>query len=127
MKVRVYWNFHRKCYSVQEYFKDKHGWRISKYSDKILLTDAVFKVIQAGRAKVIKNKCKNVHAYIIGTEVEHLFLRGRQEVSYNPYTHREFLVYEGTDSQAVHSSKTAVLEVQTSVAGIKKPRIRVEI
>jgi hypothetical protein len=84
-KVRVYFNLHRKQLSVQS--KTDKGWRVWLHADKITLEDVEFKVSEAGRQRVLREKKKNVHAFIEGN----LVLDGikkiepRTLVSYNPY------------------------------------------
>jgi hypothetical protein len=65
MKVRVYFNLHKKMLSVQE--KINGSWKVVDHVEQIWLGNAKFKVSEVGRQRVIKNKRKNVHAYIEGT------------------------------------------------------------
>lgn len=66
MKVRIYFNLHRRLWSVQSYVKGK-GWRVIGHAREVYLSDVTFKVSEAGRQRVIREKRKNVHAYAIGT------------------------------------------------------------
>ena len=86
MKVRVYFNLHRKQLSVQS--KTDKGWRVWLHANKITLENVKFKVSEAGRQRVLREKKKNVHAFVEGD----LILGGSEEpiaanylVSYNPY------------------------------------------
>lgn len=63
--VRVYHNITRHIYSVQE--KGPKGWRVAGYNSALLLTDATFKVYQAGYKRYLLTGQKNVHAYVCGT------------------------------------------------------------
>jgi hypothetical protein len=83
MKVRVYRNLHKKCLSVQA--KVNGAWKVIDHVDQITLVDVSFKVSQAGRDRVLREKRKNVHAYVCGTVATFpIALQGRK-VSYNPY------------------------------------------
>lgn len=63
--VRVYRNITRHIYSVQE--KGPQGWRVAGYNSALLLTDATFKVYQAGYRRYLHTGQKNVHAFVCGT------------------------------------------------------------
>lgn len=87
LRVKVYWNLHKKCWSIQ------HKGKVIKHVQTCLLNNAVFKVSEAGRQRVIKEKRKNVHAFVVGDIIdlncdcpEEL----KREVSYNPYKHPWF-------------------------------------
>lgn len=93
MKVRVYFNLAKKLLSVQA--KVNGVWKVVRHCQSITLTDVVFKVSEKGRQRVIKNKRKNVHAYICGTIFE-----GQSNpnewmdlITYNPYKFKKF--YDG--------------------------------
>ncbi len=62
--VRVYWNLHKQCYSVQT--RQKKGWRVTAHVDKACLDDPRFTVSAAGNARVRREQRKNVHAYVTG-------------------------------------------------------------
>jgi hypothetical protein len=86
--VRVYYNFHRKIYSIQKFINNR--WLVVAYSNDFILFDCSFKVNQNGRNKVLKDMKKNVHAFIYGTFIEHI-PKSQYEydfstiISYNPY------------------------------------------
>jgi hypothetical protein len=91
-KVRVYRNLNKKCLSVQSWVEGK-GWRVTDHVQQIFLDNASFRVSQAGRRRVLKDKRKNVHAYIIGERVEKPKKNPVELVKYNPYqSHRFFYV-----------------------------------
>ena len=66
--VRVYRNLHTGTMSVQKYYKGT-GWRLLGHADNLTLINVQFCVNQNGRTRVLKERSKNVHAYIIGTLV----------------------------------------------------------
>ena len=88
MQVRVYWNLHRKCFSVQ------HKGRVVLHAEQVGLKGVTFKVNENGRQRVLSSKRKEVHAYVCGelceideavTDVELRY------VSYNPYANETFV------------------------------------
>lgn len=64
-KVRVYWNSHRKMYSVQA--QNINQWVVVGHTEQVELLNARFSVSKAGHARMMKEGVKNVHAYIVGT------------------------------------------------------------
>jgi hypothetical protein len=116
-KYRVYWNFHKKCFSLQ-YYSRGTGWRVCQHTEYLMLQAVEFKVYEAGRQRVINEKSKNVHAYVIGNSY-----RGSEPdtpdtfgVTYNPYKHHEFVTIE--DGRNVFDAAFAKLQ---TIDG--KPRI----
>jgi hypothetical protein len=81
--VQVYWNLHRSLYSV------KQRGLVVGHTESIQLENASFRVSEAGRQRVLKEKRKNVHATVVGTIVE--AERAGERVSYNPYKYQTFV------------------------------------
>ncbi len=87
MKVFVYFNLHRKCWSVKALEGPTKG-RVVQHTDDIVLSSCTFKVSETGRQRVLKERRKNVHAGVVGNivnpssldRVVHLV-----PVTYNPY------------------------------------------
>lgn len=96
MKVFVYFNLHKRTWSIRALEGPRKGLVIG-HSDTVLLRNAQGKVSQAGRERVLREGRKNVHAGIVGTLVH----TGREgffpglEVTYNPYKFETF-VYKDT-------------------------------
>jgi len=69
--VRVYWNLHSRCWSVQTKTRQpgtrRHIWRVAGHADILTLTNVTFRVYERGRQRVISTGVKNVHAYALGT------------------------------------------------------------
>ena len=105
MRVRVYYNLTRAVWSIKAMEGPFYG-KVIAYADEVTIDDAHTVVSQAGRERVLREKQKNVHAYIDGTlnTVEGLEMRkyavdlggleteerpwmpsGRQQVRYNPF------------------------------------------
>lgn len=79
-RVRVYRNLHTGNFSVQ---CAKTGLVIARVFN-IELRDVQFVVRQAGRRKVLAEKRKNVHAFVVGYVTNGAKI-ANQQVSYNPY------------------------------------------
>lgn len=102
MKVKVYWNLHRKCFSVQ------HCGKVVMHVDDITIYNPVFKVSEAGRQRVLREKRKNVHAFVVGDyyrdPVEEFSPQGHI-VTYNPYKYEHF-VFANTE-EALYNADVA--------------------
>ena len=88
-RVHVYRNLHNGLWSIRQ------DGIIVGHDDHLLLKDCKFRVQPAGRAKVLAERKKNVHAYISGflcnQEDTNIVPEGNScEVSYNPYKHPYF-------------------------------------
>lgn len=57
--------------------------------DKMVAVNVRFQVSQAGRAKVLREKQKNIHAYVVAKEfrpyAEAIGTRQLKKITYNPY------------------------------------------
>jgi hypothetical protein len=91
VRVQVYYNLHKHVWSV----KDKKTGRVIAHLDSILLANCKFIVREGGRQRVIKEKSKNVHAFIEGdwdTESGRYSLPAAcTEITYNPYKYDSFV------------------------------------
>lgn len=106
--VRVYKNLHRDCYSVLTKRRDcddepKRWLLYNKHCRNLILTSCKFHVREGGRQRVIKQRKKNVHAYIEGElifygcnsklssdeaiDFRRFFAKEntKEKISYNPY------------------------------------------
>ena len=90
--IRVYFNLHKCLFSVQE--KAKGRWKVIRHTDFLVLKDVKFKVSEKGRQRVLREKRKNVHAYIIGEEYKGDLSYGCQ-IFYNPYLNEGFVRHTG--------------------------------
>jgi hypothetical protein len=64
-KVMVYYNLNKHTFSIT------YKYKLIELADHIKLTDVEFRVRPGGRARVLKDKRKNVHAFVIGTLLEY--------------------------------------------------------
>jgi hypothetical protein len=95
-KVQVYRNLHQNQGSLCS-LRHAATRLVAGYAECVVLQDCRFKVSEAGRQRVIREKRKNVHATIEGTltgyrHSDDMVLRG---LTYNPYENRTF-VYRDT-------------------------------
>ncbi len=92
-QVRVYYNLHKGCLSIQVYIQGK-GWRVKGYANSLILQDVVYQVFETSRLRAIKQRRRNVHAYACGTLIGVSnsinksivsFDDDLKSISYNPY------------------------------------------
>lgn len=93
-RVKVYFNLHKKMFSVVSLDKETYGLVVT-HVDEVHLVNCQFVVSEAGRQRVIREQRKNVHAYVkgqLGVSVS-----GEEtEASYNPYKKGSFYI-KGTE------------------------------
>jgi hypothetical protein len=93
-KVEIYWNLHKKVFSVRARSGEQRG-RVIAHVDKFVLNNVSFVVNQAGRARVLQEQRKNVHAFVRGEWAESTDAK-MSVVTYNPYKYQTF-VRAGTE------------------------------
>jgi hypothetical protein len=115
MRMETYYNLHKQCLSARPIGgKVEHYWYVA-------LKDVSFAVQPAGRAKVLRERKKNVHAFVRGDKVLGMLTTqpfdpvpsvkemreslAYREVTYNPYKYETF-VYKDTE-QPVHKAEVA--------------------
>ncbi len=132
MKVFVYFNLHRKCWSIKALDGCLKG-RVIAHADKVLVRDVTFKVSEAGRQRVIREQRKNVHAGVVGEldgadgtwrdgscigwddfnrRYERYAKRSGMQVSYNPYKWATF-VYKLMPEMPIERAPMAYLGSKT--------------
>lgn len=110
--VFVYYNLHKKVWSI----KDRKTGIVIAHSKKVSVDNPQFKVSEAGRQRVLRDKSKNVHAGVVGKLNAHnndFSSEGKKRVSYNPYKYSHF--YESDTQAPVHSAESAILHVQDKI------------
>jgi len=116
MKVFVYFNLHRKCFSVKALEGAKKGRVVAHVNDAIVY-NPTFKVSEAGRQRVLRERKKNVHAGVVGQWFEGEFNAKRcaelmeytgRAVTYNPYRFDSF-VYKNTETPINDQPRVAAL------------------
>lgn len=73
-RYKIYRNLHKQSFSIQGFLEDKKGYRVIDYGCSIILYDVIFKVLESGRQKVLNEKRKNVHAFIMPLKYEKINL-----------------------------------------------------
>ncbi len=108
-KVFIYKNLHKDCWSV------KQDGLVKMHTTDLSLFDCSFRVNAKGRAKVLEEKRKNVHAGISGYidldwDEEDISREGQQTklAMYNPYKYKSFVRVED-DTKPVFWASTARL------------------
>lgn len=109
--VRVYRNLHKNCYSVQE--KVDGRWKVVDHVATITLENPIFRVYDAGRQRVLKEKQKNVHAYVIGNRVENYeYFSIEDIVKYNPY---KFGYFYNQNNEPIEKANMAKLTIPGTI------------
>lgn len=111
LKVFVYFNLHKKLFSVKSLEGEYKGLVIA-HSEKVILKDAYPRVSQNGRNRVLSEKRKNVHAGIVGNlvvESNEIKLDIIRELTYNPYSYSTF-VYKSDKSEVSQEPLMYLLE-----------------
>jgi|TARA_R110001592_G_scaffold151176_8_gene377449 hypothetical protein len=96
----------------------KKGWRVTKHVQSICLKDVSFKVSEAGRQRVLKQKRKNVHALVEGEEIDQ-FNSSTSQVSYNPYISSNFFLKEDPNKKILKSYRAKVMTTGIEVEDYK--------
>lgn len=94
-KIEVYRNLHNGLLSV----RDAKTKRVIGHAESVTLTDAVFKVSEAGRQRAVREGRRNVHAFAIGYETDQPMSVIGDRITYNPFRAPHFH-YAGTETVA---------------------------
>jgi hypothetical protein len=118
LKVFVYYNLHKHCWSIKALEGARKG-RVVAHASRVLLDSAEFKVSEAGRQRVLRERKKNVHAGVIGKLLKWekvlvpLWVNnpgaftGIKEVAYNPYKFSTFV--DRTFFEPVYKASTVFM------------------
>ena len=118
MLCQIYRNLHKKgvVYSVRS-VKTK---RVVTYLSEFVMSNAVFKVSQSGRERVLKEKRKNVHAYIQGELLCGVKPRNVGKlVTYNPYRFSNFVLVDDTTKELKSAKSVNVSGQSIRATGVK--------
>lgn len=124
MSAYIYFNLHKKVFSI------KYKGKVIAYSNFIHVTAPTFKVLESGRNRVIKEKRKNVHAFVVGA-IEKIKKMSTnefitqitdqidqwQKVTYNPYQSNHFYLSESHEK--IVGADEAYLYVENNKAYIR--------
>jgi len=117
MKVDVYFNLHKKVFSV------RHKGRVIEHASNVMLRNVTYVVQPAGRAKVLREGKKNVHAFARG-QLHHMTWHDPAELirrlpvvnyqgnlaKYNPYKAATFV---DKDGEPLYNSDVAYLALHS--------------
>lgn len=109
MKTEVYWNLHKRLFSLRQ------NGRVVAHMGKLCLTDVTFRVQPAGRERVRRTGRKNVHAYVKG-DYDHVALlsitdeemEDARPITYNPYKYDSF-VYADDLTPVTHCDRLVLI------------------
>lgn len=91
-KVMVYKNLHNGLFSIRQ------NRLVVAHVHSVILNDVSFKISESGRKRVITEKKKNVHAFIVGF-IEAVnscrITGGKVAITYNPYKFKSFVYKDG--------------------------------
>ena len=108
-EFRIYRNLHKDCFSIMKYNPEKKGYRLHSHAQNLTAEGVEFKVSQAGREKVIREKQKNVHAFVYcknySTFVKPIPVG--DEITYNPYAMDSFR--NKNSNEPIHSARSIVM------------------
>ena len=113
MRVFVYFNLHRKMWSVKALEGPQKG-RVIARTFHVALRDVKPRVSQKGRERVLREKRKNVHAGLVGQLVdwklpEYDRLLPETEITYNPYKSGNFYYRQTPESDYTGSGFSDLL------------------
>lgn len=86
LKVFVYFNLHKKMFSVRNLKTNL----VIAHVNQISLSNALFKVSEVGRQRVLRERVKNVHAGVVGF-ISLKDLECPKQATYNPYKYTGFV------------------------------------
>ena len=121
MRVFVYFNLHKKVWSVKALEGENKG-RVIAHASLVLLENCIFKVSQKGRERVLTEKRKNVHAGVVGQLIYSTPEKIDQTLvgklaTYNPYKYETFVDAE---------TKAPVLEAgRVLMSAHSKPQVAI--
>lgn len=103
MKVFVYYNLHKKLWSIKCLIGPNKG-RVVGHAEQVCLCNVEPKVSAAGRRRVLKERKKNVHAGIVGwlrpvrfALRDYQYQTNSRKITYNPYLYDRFVYADNTD------------------------------
>jgi len=105
MRVEIYFNLHKKVFSM------RHKGKVIAHVCNAMLKDVSFVVQPAGRARVLRDKKKNVHAFARGELIEQVPVDNYvgNVAKYNPYKAATFV---DKDDEPLYKSDIAYLELR---------------
>ena len=98
MSVDVYYNLHKKCWSI------RNKGKVISHLAELEMSNVSFRVQPGGRAKAVAEQVRNVHAFARGEIVEESEIDSEtplgREITYNPFKYESFVYAD--DGSPVH-------------------------
>jgi len=115
MRVEVYFNLHKKTFSV----RSARSGRVMLHTDNVHIANPEFVVRQSGRNRVLSEGKKNVHAFVRGDAT---FFRYTNRpmldtITYNPYKYVSFV--DKQTEEPVYKASRAWLTVTDKIPTIQ--------
>lgn len=114
MRVFVYYNLHRKLWSIRALEGPKKGLVVAR-ERWVELKHVVPRVSEAGRQRVLRERKKNVHAGLTGTWEPSRGLKGvpvdYRTISYNPLTGPKFY-YKDTREDFERAERVTMIALE---------------
>ena len=115
-KVMLYYNLHKQTFSV--IYKSL----VIFHADYVKLKDVEFRVRPGGREKVLKEKRKNVHSFVIGTLVDYCTHPckdlpsepNNNIVTYNPYKYSSY-VMKDTEEPIYYAEEAEMINLKDKI------------
>ena len=120
-KVMVHYNLHKHTFSIT------HKGLVISHADYVKLNDVEFRVRQGGREKVVKEKRKNVHAFVIGDLVDYCKFpcenlppeSNDKVITYNPYKYDSF-VKRDTEEPVYNANEIDMINTKNKIFHINE-------
>lgn len=123
-RVEAYYNLHKKCLSYRP-----SGGRV-RHARGMILNDVSLTVQPAGRERVLREKRKNVHAFVRGVPAwvagvdddlddytpDNMDRQGYRKITYNPYKYDSF-VFADTHEPVRKVSQVVIVDRQIWMSG----------
>lgn len=90
-KVSTFWNLHHEVFSMQSTIieGEKRKTLVVAHCNEIILQNVSFVVRKAGRERVLKERQKNIHAFVkgefVGESTGVIDVSGMKQAYYNPF------------------------------------------
>jgi len=121
MKADVYYNLHRHLWSIVAREGAQKG-RAVAHLPRVLVADAEMIVRPAGRARVLREGRKNVHAFVRGTILPDAAApAGARPFSYNPREAGHFTLRDDDTRPPVRRAALVVLDGRRALALDPRP------
>ena len=115
-RVMVYYNLHKHTFSLT------YNGRVISHSDYVKLSNVEFRVRQGGREKVLKEKRKNVHSFVIGIleyyceyPCKNIPSEPNNDiVTYNPYKYNSY-VMKDTEEPIYRAGEVEMINLRNKI------------